>query len=532
MKKKSYLLLFGILILASLLRVWALGSVPPSPDWDEVALGYNAYSLLQTGRDEYGEQLPIILRSFGDYKPALYAYLAIPFIGLFGLDTFAVRLPSAIFGILTVLAVFFLIKELAKREDVALLSALVLAISPWHIQFSRVAFETNIGVSLSIFAALFFLYGLRKNIFLFLSAICLGLGLYAYQSEKVFVPLFALGLIIIFFKELRQVKRNFLIGAVCVGLIISLPMLVSMLGDSTTLLRARDVSVFNQQSDDYKINAEKLIVDRQTNDGIGLILDNRRILFAKQIIENYLLHFDLNWLFITGDMVRHHAPGMGNLYLIELPFLLIGIYSLLFKKYPRKMKLLLFFWILLAPVPAAITKDVPHAVRVFHMIPAITTLVAIGIYETLIFMRRHAILAKVFIPIIGLLYMINIFYYLNQYFVQLPYFTSKEWQFGYKEAVQQTERFAGEYDSIVVSNKVYLDQSYIFYLFYLTYPPKKYQTEMQFINNGTTDRKLGKYEFRPIDWLKDKDKRNTLFVGMPGEFPEDTPKKRNHLFLR
>ena len=257
MKKKSYLLLFGILILASLLRVWALGSVPPSPDWDEVALGYNAYSLLQTGRDEYGEQLPIILRSFGDYKPALYAYLAIPFIGLFGLDTFAVRLPSAIFGILTVLAVFFLIKELAKREDVALLSALVLAISPWHIQFSRVAFETNIGVSLSIFAALFFLYGLRKNIFLFLSAICLGLGLYAYQSEKVFVPLFALGLIIIFFKELRQVKRNFLIGAVCVGLIISLPMLVSMLGDSTTLLRARDVSVFNQQSDDYKINAEK-----------------------------------------------------------------------------------------------------------------------------------------------------------------------------------------------------------------------------------------------------------------------------------
>src|SRR3989344_3496317 len=106
------LLLTIIIVIASVLRLWQLGQVPISPDLDEAALGYNAYSILQTGRDEYGKFLPIVLRSFDDYKPALYSYLTIPSILIFGLNVFAVRLPSAIFGILTVLATFFLVKEL------------------------------------------------------------------------------------------------------------------------------------------------------------------------------------------------------------------------------------------------------------------------------------------------------------------------------------------------------------------------------------------------------------------------------------
>src|SRR5258705_13126314 len=99
----SSILLVCIVLFSAVLRLYQLGAVPVSPDWDEAALGYNAYSILQTGKDEYGKSFPIILQSFADYKPALYMYLAIPTIALFGLDTFAVRLPSAIFGILTVL---------------------------------------------------------------------------------------------------------------------------------------------------------------------------------------------------------------------------------------------------------------------------------------------------------------------------------------------------------------------------------------------------------------------------------------------
>src|SRR5438128_771467 len=148
--KLQFIFLFFIVILAAGLRLWQLGSVPSSLDWDEVAHGYNAYSIAQTGKDEYGAFLPIVLRSYNDYKPALYTYITIPSIFLFGLTPFAVRLPSALFGILTVFVIYFLVYELfrksEKKETLALLSAFLFAISPWHIQFSRIAFEANIGL--------------------------------------------------------------------------------------------------------------------------------------------------------------------------------------------------------------------------------------------------------------------------------------------------------------------------------------------------------------------------------------------------
>ena len=115
-KKIELVLFVAIVLVASFLRLWQLGHVPPSPDWDEAALGYNAYSIKETGKDEYGEPFPIILRSFDDYKPALYVYFVIPFISLFGLDIFAVRLVSALFGIATVIVVYFLIHELTRMQ--------------------------------------------------------------------------------------------------------------------------------------------------------------------------------------------------------------------------------------------------------------------------------------------------------------------------------------------------------------------------------------------------------------------------------
>jgi len=75
--------LMAVLLLAAALRLWSLASVPPHLTPDEAALGYNAYSILKTGRDEHGQFLPIIFKSFGDYKPGLFIYLTIPFVAIF-----------------------------------------------------------------------------------------------------------------------------------------------------------------------------------------------------------------------------------------------------------------------------------------------------------------------------------------------------------------------------------------------------------------------------------------------------------------
>jgi len=541
MRYKKLVFLFTIILLASILRLWQLGVVPPSPDWDEAALGYNAYSILLTGKDEYGEKFPLILKSFGDYKPALYAYLAIPSISLFDLTTFAVRFPSAIFGIITIFTTYLFIRILSKRDDVALLSAFFLAISPWHIQFSRVAFETNIGLSLNILAALFFVLGLRKPFFLSLSALMLGLGLYAYQSEKVFVPLLFLILVIVFYRKLKQIPLKFHVAAVITGIIISTPMVLALTKDaSTTLGRAKGVSVFTAQSPAFDANTQKVLYDKQQGDVLGQILDNRRIFYARQVVENYLTHWDLNWLFVKGDIGRHHAPGMGLLYLFELPLILVGIYALIFGKYPKEMKALIILWFLIAPIPASVTTGVPHAVRTFNFLPTFQVFSALGALEILAILKKSPMGVSGFgktglrngialTILLGVLF--NVTYYLNQYFVQQNYFHSEDWQYGYAQAVSKTNEIGADYDKIVVTNAGYFDQSYIFYLFYLKFSPSEYQSNMSFIGESKTDRKIGKYEFRKINWATDMSLKNTLFVGMPDEFNTKTNKESTINFL-
>ena len=382
MNKKIFIFLTFIIIIASILRLWQLGKVPSSPDWDEVALGYNAYSILQSGRDEYGKFLPIILRSFDDYKPALYAYLVMPSISVLGLNVTAVRLPSAIFGILTVLAVFFLVRELFKKNNIALLTTFLLAISPWHIQFSRVAFEANVGVALNAFGILFFLKAFKKPWFLLLSALMLGLSLHTYQSEKVFVPLLIAILIYAFRKEFFSIRKKYIYTSLIIFTIICLPLILFTLTNKDALSRAKTVSIFSNSSI-IQANTEKLVRDRVNNDILGLFLDNRRVEFAKYVVNGYLSHLDINWLFIKGDIARHHAPGMGLMYLVELPFLLIGIYMLIFGNFDKAVKLFMALWFLIVPIPASITNDVPHAVRTINFLPILQILTAIGIISAL-----------------------------------------------------------------------------------------------------------------------------------------------------
>lgn len=551
---KQKLILLFIVIIAVVLRFYQLGSTPVSLDWDEAALAYNAYSISETGRDEYGEFLPVVLRSFNDYKPALYSYLAIPSISVFGLNNFAVRFPSAIFGVLTVLATYFLVRELFPyrqttqnhtrlrqgfggqarnyAELVALVTALLLAISPWHIQFSRTAFEANIGLSLNIFTALFFIKSFKNPVFLSFAAVFSALSIYSYQSEKVFAPFFVLLMVFIFRKEFFAIPKKYIASAIVLGLIIISPMVFYLTTNPEALSRARGSILTSTQTTFLENNVERIRIDRERGDMIGLVFDNRRVEYAKSAIGGYLSHFDFNWLFIIGDSARHHAPGMGLLYLFELPFLLLGIYALIFGRIisdeNKKGKHFLFAWLLLAPIPAAFTTDVPHAVRTLNFLPTFQIFIAVG----LIFAYEHISkikyqIAKIRIShLILILYILliifNILYYLNQYFVQMDYFYSKYWQHGRKEEIAFVKSVEENYDKVVVSNKDFLDQSYIFYLYYLQYPPRQYQNEYKIYSDGErTIRTFDKYEFREIDWGNEKLDESRLYVGAPREFNED-----------
>ncbi len=412
----------AVIALAAFLRLYQLGQVPPSLDWDEASLGWNAYSILKTGSDEYGKSWPVSLQSFNDYKPALYAYATVPSLAVFGLTEFAVRFPSALAGILTVVLTFFLVRELTGDKSLGLVASFLLTISPWHIQFSRVAFEANLALFFFVLGALFLYRFLNRDSrpSLFISLISLVLSIYTYHSSRVVVPVFLIAILVYYRKQFLARWRLVIASGILV-VILLYPLARNTL--HTGALSAR-----------YQTVAAKL------DPGV--------------IASNYLSHFDLNFLFITGDnQDRHHAPDVGLLYLWELPFLLAGGYFLV-KNRPKWLPFLTI-WVLAAPTAACLANDAPHAVRSLLFLPAFQIVTAYGAIK--LFSNCRWLL---FCPFIAL----NVFFFLHQYFVHLPIESAKSWQYGYKQIVQKVLAIEKNYDRVYITSAY--DQPYIYFLFY------------------------------------------------------------------
>ncbi len=521
--KKTLLFLIIILAIAVGFRFYKLGEVPVSPDWDEAALGYNAYSILKTGRDEYGKFLPLTIRSFDDYKPPLYVYLTVPSVALFGLSVWSTRLPSAVMGVLAVLGTFFLVRELLenkKNNTVPLLSAFLLAISPWHIQFSRVAFETNVGDSVTIWAIAAFLAGLRKRFWLPVSAFLFGVGMFTYHSERVFLPLMLILLLIIFAKQVFIKKNSGAVIASAVVGILFIILLFPVLFGENGLLRLKATSTFTDTTNLLARDIEKLERDNKNGDILGLILDNRRVVYAQTVVYGYLSHYSLEWLFLTSDNPRHHAPDMGLMYIWELPFLLYGIYWV-GRHMKGPIRIVLFGWFLLAPVPAAPTTGLPHAVRTLNFLPTFQIFTALGIMGIITANKHFLKKAAVYTiyAVYGSFILFNLLYFRDMYFVQQNLEDSQYWQYGYKDTVALTEKIKSKYQKVVVSTT--LDQSYMFFLFYTKYDPALYLAGGGTRSGSFEEKHNGfdAYEFRPIHWSQEKRDGTILYVGDPKDMP-------------
>lgn len=471
MTKKLFLILFAvILFVGATLRVYDLGAVPGSLDWDEVSYGYNAYSLLQTGKDEYGVSYPFTFEAFGEYKQPVYAYLEVASVGIFGLSPFAVRFPSAIFGILGIIFVYLFVRELFRKysfsQPLALLSAASFALSPWSIQFSRGAFEANVALCLVISAMWLFLRGIATKVHwqLFLATILLGVSQYTYISEKLITPFLFIALLLYSFTYLKKNKK------VLVSLVLVFVLLSSLvLLNTKSVSRGEDVLFTGQQTQLLESSIKELEHDKATGDVWGQIIHNRRVVYAEKFAQNYLSHFNPVWLFLTGDPTvnRHHAPGMGVLYLVSLPFILLGIFFL----FSRALKQALLFgvWLLVAPLASSFTSEAPHALRSLIFLPTWQILEAAGVIFVLQLISKKPF-RRSLLTIILCFYLVNIGYFIHQYFVHTNTEYQKDWQYGYKEAVQ----FAAENPNqrVVFSNA--FEQPYIFYLFYNRYDPAKY----------------------------------------------------------
>ncbi len=453
------------------------------------------------------------------------------------------RFPAVIFGTVSLATVFFLVRILfpkgiefsrvtISRNALSLMVMFLLCIAPWHIQFSRIAFEAQIGLSFNLLCILFFLVGLKRPILLVISAICAALSIYVYQSEKVYIPLLLLLLVGTQYKAFFKISKRWLVVAFLTGLLVVLPMLIYVVTNPNALNRAKGVSVFSDTTRLLEANKVKIERNIKSNNYLGMIVDNRRVDYVKAFTAGYLSHFEPNWLFYRGDALRHQPPYMGLLYIFEIPLLLIGLYILVFSNISKRIKVFVIGYILIAPIPASITLDVPHAVRTMALLPAPQILSGIGLLFLIQkIMTLRVVLRVVLFFVIAVIMLLNITYYFHQYFIQMNYYYSKAWQYGWEEAVIYTQNESKKFDQVIVTNVSPLDQSYMFFLFYTKYDPKKYLSEGGTKSGGFAAEHTAfeNYTFRPINWNEDKFMKNTLFIGRPGDLPDNIGKTINYL---
>lgn len=516
------ILLFFICVLGVALRFFQLGVNAPSLTWDEVAWGYNAYSLSLYGEDEFGRTLPVdYFESFGDFKPPVYAYITVLPVIVFGLTEFAVRFPSAFFGSLSILITYFLVLEIFKeskyRYHYTVLSSFFLAISPWHINLSRAAFEANVATFFIMSGVWLYLLALRKNLLLLLlSAFCFVMSMYTFNTARIVSPLLVIVLFISSLSIVRKHLRFFLIAGIF-GALLLIPTLPFLLSPQASL-RFQEVNIFSDVS-----LVERANKNIEASDSlIGTIVNNRRVFYAREYVKHYFDNLNPSFLFIVGDgNPKFSTRDVGQIYLWNMVFLLIGS-LLLFRKKEGKWWLIPA-WIIIGIIPAGTARETPHALRIETVLPTVQILVAYGVIQSFFLLKKRfsGHIVRLSFIFFGLVLLVNVLYYLHGYYAHYPRIFSGEWQYGYEESIAYVSAHKHEYDTIYITDK--LGRPYVYYLFYEKTNPKEFQKTADIereVLGFVNVKGYGNYVFlRELPHEKATDK--TLFVNTPEAVPSN-----------
>lgn len=464
-------MIYLILFLTIVLRFLFTAEMPPSLNWDEISHGYNAYSILKTGSDEWGNFLPSIFRAYGDYKLPVYIYLTSVSELFIGLNPFAVRLPSILAGIGTVYFTYLLVLRLFKEnKQLALLSAFLVAVEPWTFFIGRPAFEANVAIFFFVAATYLFLKGVQENKSSIASIFLFGLTVWTYNSYRIITPLFLIALHFIYRKELKNiihlhktsVKKILLIAA-----LFFIPMFYQLINPVGTA-RYSKVAIIDEGALN-KINERRGNLQLKYSPIIAKLLANKITFFSSEFAKNYLSYFNPRFLFFKGgNQYQFSVPNRGLLYLINLPFFFYGIYLLLRQR--SKEGLVLLTWLLLFPIAGSLTRESPHVLRAVTMLPIPMVITAIGIFNVINNLKdKNKTIALIIYVFTILLFMES---YLLNYFTKYKTNYSESWQYGYKQVAEYLMENKDNYAKVVMTKKY--GEPHEFLLFYLKVDPKSY----------------------------------------------------------
>jgi len=449
---KSKALIISILLIGFLCRILFINQLPPSLNWDEVSHGYNAYSILKTGKDEWGISFPTIFRCFGDFKLPLYIYLSIPSIFIFGLNQFSIRLLSILAGTITPLIIYLILKKLTKPKSyIPYFGLLITSLSPGLIFLSRIALEANLFMLLFCLSIYFLIT--KKY---FWSSFIYGLSLFTYNSSRVLLPFYLVSLIYFIVSTKYNFKKSFY---KFLPFILFVGLATFQTLNQSGQARYQWVSILDSGSinriNELRQNYPRFIINKATY-------------FIFTAGKNYLNHFNPKFIFFNGG--SHYQFSIPNFYIISplfIPFLLLGLIYILKNIKQKEFQLILFFW-LMSPLPSSITRDAPHILRSIIFIPFTITIISLGfIYLN----QKHSKISCLYLLITLLI---------GQYFFWPKYINyskeySSSWQYGYQQAVNFIKEKYNEYPQIVFTKRY--GEAHEFVLFYWPWNPSVYQND-------------------------------------------------------
>lgn len=505
-----------IVLFSLFFRVYRLTEVPGSLYWEEAALGYDAYSIMKTGKDFHGNPFPVIaFTSFGDYKPSLYFYAIVPFMKVLGLQEISVRLPSVLSGVGTVI-VLYCIGKLLYGKRVGELAAFVYAIQPWSMHVSRVGFETNLATFLISSGVLFLILSKKKAAWLVPAAAVFVLSMYAYHSARIVAPFLAGTVFLLYIaKSVTKKHTRWLVSSVILAILCTGPILLNVRNPEVTK-RAAETGMFSDLGPIQESNAMK---EAEGNSLVSRILYHRYVLFGGKILENYTKNFSFDFLFVEGDEnIRHQTKEFGVLYYWEVVTLAVAGYVVMRR---RKTEYWIpVLWIIVAGVPVALTTVVPHTLRFMPASPAFALLSGLGLWTLLRAGRKmvqRVTSWRIYVFAVFGVIAVNVLAYSHFYFSHYSALSARDWQYGYRELIGDLEAMRKPGQRVYVTREQ--GRPSIYYMFYAKLDPAWVQSQ-----DGTVKKdqgeflELGQYTF--TDTVPEE--KSVLVASGPGKVEQDT----------
>lgn len=354
-----------VFLLAAAIRLYHLGSVPVELDADEMKHYDNAYSIVTTGRDVDGKLLPFFYSSFTRHPP-MYAIVGYTSTLVLGKSPFGLRFPAALFGVMSVALLYLIALELTRRRDVALVTALVAAIAPLFVHFSRIAWEPATELPFLLGGLYVLVRAFRRADDtkepvgwgpLLLAALLLALTCYTYMAAWFHAIVLAGSLLLLNAYRFRSARSRIALGAsIAVWALLAAPAFSMLFGDPQTYGRMHGMSTFAP--------------------GVSL-----QTMWT--FLGNYAAQFRWTYLVTTGDSQTgttwRYLVGFGAFYWWVIPLAVIGLFTTRRFATAPWARNWIYVWLATYPLAGALTTDgVPNAPRTMAGATIFPVLAAIG----------------------------------------------------------------------------------------------------------------------------------------------------------